>query len=204
MHALSKIRLVLWLAVAAVVVATAGSIGYRQLERATTEHSGEVPRLGGPFKLVDGDGNEVTDADLHGQPFAVFFGFTNCPDVCPTSLFELSAWIDSLGEDAERMRFAFVSVDPERDTPERMKLYVGSFSDDILPLTGSTEQVQQVIDAYRVYARKVPLEGGDYTMDHSAFIYLMDANGAYHSHITYGEAPDRAVAKLQELIGTSS
>ncbi len=204
MQALGRLRLVLWLAVAALVVVVAATVGYRQFDRTTTASADGSALVGGPFTLIDGDGNEVTDADLRGEPFAVFFGFTHCPDVCPTSLFELSAWIEALGADAERMRFAFVSVDPERDTPERMKLYVGSFSDRILPLTGSPEQVQQAIDAYRVYARKVPLEGGDYTMDHSAFVYLMDANGAYHSHITYGEAPDLAVGKLQELIGTAS
>lgn len=193
----------LWGAVALVVLAAAGGAGYRYLAPVAESGSGEA-LVGGPFELVDGDGRPTTDMDFHGKPFAVFFGFTHCPDVCPTSLYEMTGWIEALGADADRMRFAFVSVDPERDTPDVLGGYVRSFSDRIIALTGSTEQVAAILDAYRVYARRVPLDGGDYTMDHSAFVYLMDANGRYQAHITYGETPDRAVAKLRTLIDATS
>lgn len=203
MARLRTVRLVLWSLVVVVVLGAAGSWSLRQLQGDTEHQTGDA-LIGGPFALVDGGGRAVTEADFDGKPFAIFFGFTYCPDVCPTSLFEMAEWIDVLGADADRMRFAFVTVDPERDTPDVMRAYVGSFSDRIVPLTGSRAQIDQVIDHYRVYARRVPLDDGDYTMDHSAFVYLMDASGRYRAHITYGEATDRAVGKLRELIETAS
>ncbi len=203
MRTLGHVRIVLWSAVIVALVGVGAATAWRAWMPASEAGSGEA-LVGGPFELINGTGETVTEADFAGKPFAIFFGFTYCPDVCPTSLFDMAGWIDALGEDADEMRFAFVTVDPERDTPEVMTAYVGSFSDRIVPLTGNAEQIAAVVETYRVYARKVPLEGGDYTMDHSAFVYLMGDDGRYRSHITYGEAPDRAVARLRELIADAA
>ncbi|NBB72037.1 MAG: redoxin domain-containing protein [Alphaproteobacteria bacterium] len=199
MTRLRTLRFALWGLVGLAVVAAAGLWSLRPWDPAVpTAGEGEA-LVGGPFELVDGRGETVTAQDLTGRPFVIFFGFTHCPDICPTSLFEMSQWIEALGPAADRMRFAFVTVDPQRDTPAVMRDYVAAFSDRIIPLTGTAAQVEQVLDAYRVYAEKVPLEGGGYTMDHSAFVYLMDARGRYVTHIAYGEDSERAVAKLREL-----
>jgi protein SCO1/2 len=196
---MATVRLALWGLVAVALVGAASFAVWRSwAPEVTTAIEGEA-LVGGPFELVNGEGETVTHEDFAGRPFVIFFGFTHCPDVCPTSLFEMAGWIEELGPAAERLRFAFVSVDPERDTPEVMRRYVGAFSERIQPLTGTPAQVDRVLDAYRVYARKVALEDGGYTMDHSAFVYLMDARGRYEAHIAYGESEERALAKLRAL-----
>src|SRR3569833_2985883 len=124
--------------------------------------------IGGPFQLVDQSGHTVTDKSLQGHPSLIFFGFTHCPDVCPTSLFEMSEALRAMGKDADRGNAVFISVDPERDTEQAMKDYLSSFDPHLKGLTGSPDQIAKVISAYRVYARKVPLKDGDYTMDHTA------------------------------------
>ena len=199
MTRLRMLRFALWGLVGLAVVGASGLAAWRAWAPASPPVVEEEALVGGSFELVDGRGETVTHADFVGRPFVIFFGFTHCPDICPTSLFEMSQWIEALGPAAERLRFAFVTVDPERDTPAVMRDYVAAFDERIIPLTGSEAQVERVLDAYRVYAKKVPLEGGGYTMDHSAFVYLMDARGRYRTHITYGEASERAVAKLREL-----
>ena len=120
----------------------------------------------------------VTDADLRGAPFLVFFGYTHCPDVCPTTLFQLSEVLRALGADA-KIKALFVTVDPERDTPELMKDYASSFDPRIIGLSGDRAAIDKVMAEYRVYARKAPGEGKEYTMDHSAVIYLMDRDGKF-------------------------
>lgn len=162
------------------------------------------PQIGGPFELVTDQGETVDQGAFEGRPFAIFFGFTHCPDVCPTSLYELATWREALGDDADKLGFAFVSVDPERDTPEVLSNYIDAFSEDIIGLTGSKEQIADVIAAYRVYARKVPLDDGDYTMDHTANIFLMKADGMFHGTIAYQEDKDVALQKLRNLIATAS
>jgi protein SCO1/2 len=143
--------------------------------------AGEVraSAIGGPVQLVDQDGKTVTDKDFLGEPLLVFFGFTHCPDVCPTTLFELSEVLNRLGPDAKRVRAAFVTVDPERATPEVMKRYLSSFNPQLRGLTGDQAAIDGIVKAYRVYARKVPLDDGDYTMDHTAVVYLMDKSGRF-------------------------
>ena len=130
--------------------------------------------IGGPFQLTDQAGQAVTEKNLKGKPTLIFFGFTHCPDVCPTSLFEISEVLKAMGSDADRVNAFFVSVDPERDTAAAMKDYLSSFDPHLKGLTGDPQAVAKVISAYRVYAKKVPLKDGDYTMDHTALIYLMD------------------------------
>lgn len=201
MTALAKVRLALWVAVALAAIGIGlGAFGPSRDE--VSQALGVRPAIGGPFELVDGNGRTVRASDLEGTPYVVFFGFTHCPDICPTALFDMTTWIEALGEDADRLRFFFVTVDPERDTPEVMQAYVGSFTDRITPLTGTPEQVEAALRAFRVYARKVPLEAGDYTMDHSTMVYLMDGDGHYVSHVTHGTDTAQAVASLRTLLGS--
>lgn len=157
--------------------------------------------IGGPFTLQRTDGSTVTDQDLKGQANAIFFGFTNCPEVCPTTLFEAAGWLENLGADAEKLSVYFVTVDPERDTPEMLDLYMESFP-GITGLSGSAEDLAEMQKGYKVYSKKVPLEGGGYTMDHTATVYLMDENGKFSGTIAYGENPDIAMEKIRRLIGS--
>jgi protein SCO1 len=156
--------------------------------------------IGGPFQLTDQSGQTVTDKNMQGRPTLIFFGFTHCPDVCPTSLFEISEVLKALGKNADRVNAYFVTVDPERDTPAAMKDYLSSFDPHLQGLTGSADQVSKVITEYRVYARKVPLKDGDYTMDHTALIYLMDRDGRFISPFNLKRTPEQAAADLKHYL----
>lgn len=156
--------------------------------------------IGGPFQLVDQSGQKVTEKNLQGKPTIIFFGFTHCPDVCPTALFEMSEILRAMGKDADRLNAYFVSVDPERDTPDIMKSYLSSFDPNLKGLTGSPEQVAGVISAYRVYAKKVPMKDGDYTMDHTALIYLMDREGRFVAPFNIKRKPEEAAADLKKYL----
>jgi protein SCO1/2 len=156
--------------------------------------------VGGPFQLTDQDGRTVTQADFKGKPFLVFFGFTHCPDICPTTLFEMSETLRRLGPAADRISALFISVDPERDTPEKLKQYLSSFDEHIVGLTGTPEQIAAVTKAYKAYAKKVPLEGGDYTMDHSAIVYLMDRDGNFIAPFNLKRTADAAAADLRRYL----
>jgi len=153
--------------------------------------------VGGPFRLTDQAGQVVTEKNLQGRPTLVFFGFTHCPDVCPTSLFEMSEVLRAMGTDANRVNAYFISVDPERDTPEAMKNYLSSFDPHLKGLTGSADAVANVLAAYRVYAKKVPLKDGDYTMDHTALIYLMDRDGKFVGPFNLKQTPEQAAGDLK-------
>lgn len=155
--------------------------------------------IGGPFSLTTQNGTPLTDADLKGRPFAIFFGFTHCPEVCPTTLWELSEALKALGPDARDLAVLFVSLDPTRDTPEALKSYIASFDDRIIGLTGSEADVATLAKAYRVYWQKVPGEGDDYTLDHTAAVYLMGRTGGFSGLISYDEAADTRIAKLRAL-----
>ena len=156
--------------------------------------------IGGPFQLVDQSGQTITEKNLQGKPTIIFFGFTHCPDVCPTALFEMSEILRAMGSDAGRVNALFVSVDPERDTPEVMKNYLSSFDPNLKGLTGSPEAVAQMISAYRVYAKKVPLKDGDYTMDHTALIYLFDRDGKFVAPFNIKRQPGEAAADLKRYL----
>jgi protein SCO1/2 len=158
----------------------------------------QVAAIGGPFKLVDHHGREVTEQDFKGRPFLVFFGFTHCPDVCPTALFEISEILRLLGRDAERTRALFITVDPERDTPAVMKDYLSSFDPRLIGLTGDATAVAAVAKAYRVYYKKVPLDQGGYTMDHTAIVYLMDKQGRFVSPFSLKRTTEAAAADLRK------
>jgi protein SCO1/2 len=156
--------------------------------------------IGGPFQLTDQSGQAVTDQSMQGRPTLIFFGFTHCPDVCPTSLFEISEVLRAMGKDADRVNAYFISVDPERDTSAAMKDYLSSFDAHLKGLTGNPDQIAKVISAYRVYARKVPLKGDDYTMDHTALIYLMDRDGRFVSPFNLKRTPEQAAAELKHYL----
>ncbi|MEP2706791.1 MAG: SCO family protein [Roseibium sp.] len=201
MSGLKLFRYTAWVAVAVLAV-VAGALVYMQTT--ANKNSGALieplAAIGGPFELVNGKGETVTDKTFAGKPTAMFFGFTYCPDVCPTTLSELQGWMEALGPDAERLNYAFVTVDPERDTPDVLQDYVGAFDERITPLTGSREQIDAMMKTYRVYAKRVPLDDGDYTMDHSAAVYLMNEDNKFVGTIAYGEAEENALAKLNRLI----
>ena len=152
--------------------------------------------VGGPFSLVDQDGQAVTDRNFRGAPKLVFFGFTHCPDICPTALQQASEVLRALGPKGDRLRFLFVSVDPERDTAPVLKDYLGSFDPRIVGLTGTPEQVAAAVKAYRAYAKKVPLKDGDYTMEHTALVYLMDADDRFIGSFNLARTPEAAAADL--------
>jgi len=156
--------------------------------------------IGGPFQLTDQVGRTVTDKDLKGRPTLIFFGFTHCPDVCPTSLFEISEVLRAMGKDADRVNAYFVSVDPERDTAAAMKDYLSSFDPHLKGLTGSPDAIAKVISDYRVYAKKVPLKDGDYTMDHTALIYLMDRDGKFVAPFNLKRTPEDAATDLKRYL----
>ena len=152
--------------------------------------------VGGPFTLTDHDGNRVTRDDFLGEPHLLFFGFTHCPDVCPTKLFEISEVLRAASDKGRDMRALFITVDPERDTPDAMRLYVQSFDDRIIGLTGSTEEIDEVVRTFRAYKRRVPLDGGDYTMDHTALVYIMDAQGRFIASLNTAQDPQMAAREL--------
>jgi protein SCO1 len=156
--------------------------------------------IGGPFQLTDQSGATVTENSLQGRPTLIFFGFTHCPDVCPTTLFEVSEVLRALGPDADRTRALFVTVDPERDTPRVMKDYLSSFDPHLSGLTGDPAEIAAVAKAYRVYFKKVPEEDGGYTMDHTAIVYLMDKTGRFVSPFNLRRPSDAAAADLRRYL----
>ena len=156
--------------------------------------------IGGPFQLTDQDGKTVTQANLEGKPSLIFFGYTHCPDICPTALSDISEVLDAMGTDADRVNAYFVTVDPERDTPAIMKDYLSSFNPHLKGLVGDAEQTRKVISAYRVYAKKIPMKGGDYSMDHTALVYLMDRDGKFVHPFNLKRKPEEAAADLKRYL----
>jgi protein SCO1/2 len=156
--------------------------------------------VGGPFKLVDQNAKPITDEDFKGQPFLVFFGFTHCPDVCPTTLFEVSEIFRALGPEAKNVRAMFVTVDPERDTPAVLKDYLASFDPRIIGVTGDEAAIAAAEKSYRVYAKKVPTDGGGYTMDHTAIVYLMSKDGRFVAPFNMKRRPEEAAAELKRYL----
>jgi protein SCO1/2 len=157
----------------------------------------QASAVGGPFRLTDQNGRTVTEEDVKGRPFLVFFGFTHCPDVCPTTLFDISEVFRKLGPDADRAAALFITVDPERDTPETMKTYLSSFDPHLRGLTGDAAAVDGAIKAYRAYAKKVPDPDGGYTMDHTALVYLMDKDGRFVAPFNLKRRPEDSAADLR-------
>jgi protein SCO1/2 len=159
--------------------------------------------IGGPFTLVDGDGRTVTDADYRDHPLLVYFGYTYCPDVCPTTLTTIAEALDLLGGKGKDIVVLFITIDPERDRPEAMKDYVKAFHPQIVGLTGTPQQVAAAARAYRVYYAKVqqdPKDPEDYLMDHSAYAYLMGRDGKYLTHFPHGISPQDMANQIAKLL----
>jgi len=161
---------------------------------------GGLSAIGGPFKLIDQDGKPITDQDFRGRPFLVFFGHTHCPDICPTTLFEMSEVLRVLGKDADQVNALFVTVDPERDTAAMMNDYLSSFDPHLRGATGDQKAIDAVEKAYRVYAKKVPIGNGDYSMDHTALVYLMDKQGRFVAPFKLDLKPEAAAADLRRYL----
>lgn len=199
---MKRIRIAAWAAVA--LLLTAVGLAY-VLRPDAGNISVSMPlsaKIGGPFELTTHDGKRMSSSELDGQPFAVFFGFTHCPDVCPTTLLELTNLIKKLGPDADRMRFLFISVDPERDTPEQLKVYMSNFDPRITGLTGTPEEIAAVARAYRAIYQKVATKNG-FTYNHTAEVFLMGKDGRRVATLNDREPEDVRIKKLRRLIGLS-
>jgi protein SCO1/2 len=160
---------------------------------------GRVSSIGGPFSLTDQNGTRVTEATYRGAPSIVFFGFTHCPDVCPTALFDMSEVLKRLPAD-KRVSALFVTVDPERDTPAILKDYLSSFDPRISGLSGTRPEIDAALKSYRVYSKKQPQENGDYSMDHSAIIYLMDKQGRFVTALNLQSPPEAVAKEIQRFM----
>jgi protein SCO1/2 len=195
MQGLKAVRYVLWAVVIAAAIGVAWlTIGPKQLATAD---------IGGPFTLTDQTGATVTEAALKGHPSVLFFGYTFCPDVCPTTLSDMTLWLQDLGADADKLKIYFITVDPERDTQATMASYLQAFDPRISGLTGSRPAIDAMLKEFRVYSRKVEgKDGAPYTMDHTATVYLLDRNSQLVGTIDYQEKPEIAMAKLKRLLAT--
>lgn len=192
-------RIVLWSVTIAIVV-TLGVVSFGWQKETMTN---EGP-YGVPFQLVDQKNNEITEAAFQEKPTAVFFGFTHCPEVCPTTLYELDSWLEQVDPDGDKISAYFVSIDPEKDTVEILDLYVGNVTKRITGITGSPEKVEKMLKGYNIFFKKVPLDAsepnGDYTMDHTASVFLLKDGGRFKGTIAYGENSETAIQKLKNLI----
>jgi protein SCO1/2 len=159
----------------------------------------QTPAIGGAFKLTSADGQSIGTADLAGHPYLVFFGYTHCPDFCPTTLLDISQIFKALGAD-KKIAAVFITVDPERDTPAVMKDYLQDFDPRIIGLSGKGSEIEEVERAFRVYAKKVPGPNDAYTMDHTGIVYLMDKEGRFVSAFNLKAKPEEAVRQLQSYL----
>jgi len=162
---------------------------------------GEVS-IGGSFSLVDQNGRTVSDKDYRGKLQLVYFGFTSCPDICPTALQTVAIALDELGAAASEVAPILITVDPERDTPAAMKEYVQAFHERLIGLTGTPEQIAAVAKAYRVYFQKVKLANSslDYSVDHSGFLYLMNRDGKYLAHFRHNATPEEIAKRVKSAL----
>jgi protein SCO1/2 len=201
---IAKVRLALFILVGLVLGALAALAllpEARQRLFAGTRSVGQA-LVGGPFALTDHTGKRVTEQDFRGRFMLVLFGFTFCPDVCPSELQLVAAALDRLGPKAQRITPLFISIDPERDTPAKLAQYVQSFHPRLIGLTGTPTEVEAAAKVYRVYVKKVPdpKSTAGYTMDHSALIYVMGPDGAYRTHFTPGVSVEALVERLGKLL----
>ena len=201
-RSLRTFRIVLWSLVVVAAVAATVLFFVSQDQR----NRGETTILGGPgggeFALVDQRGAPVDQTIFTGHPSLLFFGYTHCPDVCPTTMGEMQGWFEALGEEGEALRGVFVTVDPARDTPELLDGYVSWVSDRIVALTGEQSEIDKVVKDWGASAEKVG-EGDDYLMNHTASVFLVDARGQFVGTIAYGEDTETALGKIRRLIANS-
>lgn len=194
-----RLRLLLW-GVVLVALLAGGAAFFLSRHMAQAPADDYASAFGGRFAMTDQDGHAVTDRTLRGKPYAIFFGFTRCPDVCPTSLNRMAQLRKQLGVDGDKFNIVFVSVDPGHDKSADIKSYLELFGTPIIGLTGTDAQLAGTVKAFHVYYEKVPVEGGDYTIDHTATIYLMDRQGRFSGTIDHQEDQKVALQKLRNLI----
>lgn len=191
----ATLRIALW-ALVALGGGAALALGLMRIQPTASEETA----YGAPFRLTDQNGAPITEAVFKGKPTAVFFGFTHCPEVCPTTLSELGAYREELRKEKSRdLQIVFVTVDPERDTPDIVRNYVGAISPDVVAITGDRTGLDAMLKSWGVYWKKVG-EGPDYTMDHTATTFLLDSDGRFVGTIAYGENPKTAKDKLERLV----
>ena len=192
---------------AVLLIITASAVLFGPLhDRTRIWIANNVNRIGGPFSLQTAAGEPFGQEQLLGRPHILYFGFTFCPDLCPTTLYQLGSIMTELGADADRDRLtvAFISVDPKRDTPEVLRDYIAAFDTRMVALTGTAEQIRRVADAYGVFYREVPLEDGGYTVDHSASALLFSADGRLVDTIGFDESDESAAQKITRLLSAPS
>jgi protein SCO1/2 len=199
---LGKLRFVLWACVLLAAAAFAVLLT-RPAPKLPAPSSTELPlaSIGGPFTLVGADGKPFASSRLAGEPFVIFFGFTHCPDVCPTTLARLTRLRRQLGKGDDSFAIVFVSVDPERDGPKEVGAYAGLFDTPVIGLTGSPAQIEQVKKQYAVFSAKAPQPGGDYSVDHTASVFVMGKDGKFVATIAPEESDAVALAKLKRVVG---
>lgn len=202
MSRLRTIRIVLWSLVAVAGAGATGLVtGVIPLREPEPPQAGSgIAEIGGPFRLTTHKGETLTDADLRGRPFLVFFGFTHCPDICPTTLAELTLRYETLGAEADKLTTLLITVDPERDTQELLAQYMEAFDPRFIALRGTVAETEAIAQAYKAFVRKVPLDGGGYTMDHNAIVYMMDRSGRFVGSLDQHESETVQLAKLRRLI----
>ena len=196
---LGRIRIILWavvglVAIAGLAVALRGPPADREISS-----SQSMAEIGGPFLLTGSDGEPFSSERLAGRPYALFFGFTNCPDVCPTTLARLARLRKQIGKGDEAFAIVLVTVDPERDTPAAMARYAGLFGTPVIALTGSIPAVEGIKKLFGITSEKVPQAGGDYSVDHTATTFLIDSKGKFAATISPSEGDPAALAKLERL-----
>lgn len=198
---MAKLRFGLWIAAAVAAIAgLAVLMGEVQRQKQLAAPTGQSIRIGGEFELTDHNAKRFSSEALKGRPYLVFFGFTHCPDICPTTLQELTNHLSDLGPKADELTPLFISVDPARDTPENLKSYLSSFDKRIIGLTGTEDEIKRVATLFRAYYEKVKAADGDYSMNHTASVYLFDRTGALVSTLNWQEKPATRQAKLEKLL----
>jgi protein SCO1/2 len=194
---LSRLRLMLWVVVGIAAAAMVVLI-WRQSQPQQAE-STAFGTIGGPFTLTGTDGKPFASSKLNGKPAAMFFGFTHCPDVCPTTLARLARLRRQLGQGDDALSIVFVSVDPERDTPAELQTYLSLFDTPVVGLTGTPAQVEQVKKQFGIFSRKVDQPGGGYSVDHTAAVILLDKNGQFVATLSPEEGDQVALDKLKRI-----
>ncbi|MEQ1519933.1 MAG: SCO family protein [Aestuariivirga sp.] len=159
-----------------------------------------VAEIGGPFRLASSNGGLVDSKELLGRPYGIFFGFTHCPEVCPTTLYEMTKTLAAVGDEAREFRLFFITVDPERDTAPMLKDYLSNFDPRMEALVPTPDELSKVAKEFRAIYEKVPASDGEYTMNHTATIFLMNGEGRLASTISYSETPENRIAKIKKLI----
>lgn len=196
---MKTLRLAIW----GVVAVFAALLAFLLWQAQSGQRIG-VLDIGAPFALASSKGGVVTSESLKGKPYAMFFGFTHCPVICPTSLADMNAALTELGDEGKDLRIFFVTVDPERDTVDFLSTYVGNFDPRIEGLIPKLEELPALAKAFRVFYEKVPTSDGSYTMNHTATTFLFDRAGTFAGTIAYEEDPKLRLAKLRRIVGTAN